>query len=141
MLTYRTPKSFDQRFGRTVNEESGIYNVESWLIHHGKKLAGRFLLEAYILVNHLLSTINIERNGGRAVDLIKEINAEIHLIAIDSDLFFTPDEDQKTFAMVKPFKDSIYYHELKSIHGHDAFLIENESMSEILTPLFHISKA
>jgi len=141
MLTYRTPKSFDQRFGRTVNEESGIYNVESWLIHHGKKLAGRFHLEAYILVNHLLSTINIERNGGRAVDLIKEIDAEIHLIAIDSDLFFTPDEDQKTFAMVKPFKDSIYYHELKSIHGHDAFLIENESMSEILTPLFHISKA
>ena len=48
MLTYRTPKSFDYRFGRTLNEESGIYNIESWLLHHGKKLASRFSLEATI---------------------------------------------------------------------------------------------
>lgn len=55
MLTYRTPQSFSQRFDRTINEEMGIYNIESWLLHHGKKLAERFHLEAYILVNHLLA--------------------------------------------------------------------------------------
>ena len=136
MLTYRTPQSFDYRFGRTKNEELGIYNIESWLIHHGKKLAERFHLEAYVLVNHLLASVNIERNGEKAVDLIKKIDAEIHLIAVDSDLFFTPFEDQKTFEMVKLEKASIYYHELKSIHGHDAFLIENDSMEQILSPLF-----
>ena len=38
MLTYRTPQSFDFRFGRTKNEEQGIYNIESWLLHHGNKL-------------------------------------------------------------------------------------------------------
>lgn len=136
MLTYRTPQSFDHRFGRTKNEELGIYNIESWLIHHGKKLAERFQLEAYVLVNRLLASINIERNGEKSVDLIKKINAEIHLIAVDSDLFFTPVEDQKTYALIKPEKISIYYHELKSIHGHDAFLIENNAMEEILAPLF-----
>ncbi|MDA8947967.1 alpha/beta fold hydrolase [Flavobacteriaceae bacterium] len=136
MLTYRSPQSFDYRFGRTKNEELGIYNIESWLIHHGKKLAERFHLEAYVLVNHLLASVNIERNGKKAVDLIKKIDAEIHLIAVDSDLFFTPFEDQKTFEMVKPEKASIFYHELKSIHGHDAFLIENDSMEQILSPLF-----
>lgn len=136
MLTYRTPQSFEQRFGRTINEESGIYNVESWLIHHGKKLAERFQLDAYILVNHLLSSINIERHGRKAIELIQQIEGEIHLIAVDSDLFFTPIEDQKTYEMIKPVKPSIYYHELKSIHGHDAFLIENESVSSILKPLF-----
>ena len=59
MLTYRTPQSFDFRFGRTKNEEQGIYNIESWLLHHGNKLAQRFSLEAYVMMNHLLSTVNI----------------------------------------------------------------------------------
>ena len=136
MLTYRTPQSFDYRFGRTKNEEQGIYNIESWLIHHGKKLADRFQLEAYVLVNHLLASINIERNGEKAIDLIRKIDAEIHLIAVDSDLFFAPFEDQKTYAMMKPEKETIFYHELNSIHGHDAFLIEDHLMEQILNPLF-----
>jgi homoserine O-acetyltransferase len=137
MLTYRTPQSFDYRFGRTKNEEQGLYNIESWLLHHGKKLADRFLLEAYVMMNHLLSSINIERGGKSALDIIEKIPAEIHLIAIDSDLFFTPTEDKKTFQKLKSRKQNIYYHELTSIHGHDAFLIENVAVSEILIPLFN----
>jgi homoserine O-acetyltransferase len=137
MLTYRTPQSFSERFDRTLNEELGIYNIQSWLLHHGKKLADRFEFEAYVLVNHLLASINIERKGEKALALIKKIEGEIHLIAVDSDLFFTPVEDQKTYAMIKPEKASIFYHELQSIHGHDAFLIENEAMIEILNPIFN----
>ncbi|MEK9612981.1 MAG: homoserine acetyltransferase, partial [Flavobacteriaceae bacterium] len=131
MLTYRTPQSFSHRFSRTQNEELGIFNVESWLLHHGKKLANRFDFKAYIMMNHLLSSIDIERNGMNAQEAIAKIQAEIHLIAIDSDLFFTPQEDQKTYKMMKPIKKNIHYHELKSIHGHDAFLIENAAVSNI----------
>ncbi len=136
MLTYRTPKSFDLRFGRTKNEEQGMYNIESWLLHHGQKLAKRFSIEAYKLVNHLLSTINIEREGKNAFEIIQNITAEIHLIAIDSDLFFTPVEDQKTCTMMQGYKSNIYYHEISSVHGHDAFLIENDEVARIFSPIF-----
>ena len=140
MLTYRTPQSFDFRFGRTKNEELGIYNIESWLLYHGDKLAKRFHLDAYVMMNHLLASINIEREGRTAQEIIKSITAEIHLIAIDSDLFFTPVEDQKTVAFSKKFKQDIFYHELSSLHGHDAFLIEHEDVSQILSPLFKPKK-
>ena len=53
MLTYRTPQSFENRFGRTLNKEQGIFNIESWLIYHGEKLQKRFQLKAYIMMNHL----------------------------------------------------------------------------------------
>jgi len=115
MLTYRTPQSFDSRFGRTKNQELEVYNIESWLMYHG---------------------VNIEREGESVEDIIKKINAEIHLIAIDSDLFFTPGEDRKTFEIGKKIKKNIFYHELTSIHGHDAFLIENEKMAQILAKIF-----
>ena len=32
---------------------------------------------------------------------------------------------------------NIFYNEIKSIHGHDAFLIENIKMSNILKPIFN----
>jgi len=136
MLTYRTPQSFDFRFGRTTNQEMGMYNIESWLLYHGDKLAKRFKFESYLMMNHLLSTINIERSGYSVEEIIKNITAEIHLIAIDSDLFFTPTEDKKTMERCKPLKKELYYHELSSLHGHDAFLIENEAMAQILSKLF-----
>ena len=136
MLTYRTPKSFDSRFGRTKNQELEVYNIESWLMYHGDKLAKRFKLKAYQMMNHLLASVNIEREGKSVEDIIKKINAEIHLIAIDSDLFFTPGEDRKTFEIGKKIKKNIFYHELTSIHGHDAFLIENEKMAKILAKIF-----
>jgi len=101
MLTYRTPQSFDSRFGRTKNQELEVYNIESWLMYHGDKLAKRFNLKAYQMMNHLLASVNIEREGKSVEDIIKKINAEIHLVAIDSDLFFTPGEDRKTFEIGK----------------------------------------
>ena len=136
MLTYRTPQSFDSRFGRTKNQELDVYNIESWLMYHVDKLAKRFKLKAYQMMNHLLASVNIEREGKSVEDIIKKINAEIHLVAIDSDLFFTPGEDRKTFEIGKKIKKNIFYHELTSIHGHDAFLIENEKMAQILAKIF-----
>ena len=136
MLTYRTPQSFDSRFRRTKNQELEVYNIESWLMYHGDKLAKRFKLKAYQMMNHLLASVNIEREGKSVEDIIKKINAEIHLVAIDSDLFFTPGEDRKTFEIGKKIKKNIFYHELTSIHGHDAFLIENEKMAQILAKIF-----
>ena len=136
MLTYRTPASFSARFGRTKNLEKNIYNVESWLIHHGDKLFKRFLLKAYKTMNHLLASVDITRNGESIEKVIKSIESDIHLIAIDSDIFFTPEEDQKTFKIGRNLKKKIYYHELNSIHGHDAFLIENKAISKILRKIF-----
>ena len=121
MLTYRTPASFTERFNRTKNFEKNIYNVESWLIHHGDKLFKRFLLQAYKTMNHLLASVDVSRNGKSFENVIQSIESDIHLVAINSDIFFTSEEDKKTFKIGKNFKKKIYYYEINSIHGHDDF--------------------
>ena len=97
----------------------------------------RFLLDAYKTVNHLLASIDITRNGDSLEKIVETISSNNHLIAIDSDLFFTAEEDQKTLKRLKKFKKNIFYHEIKSIHGHDAFLIENETVSKILSSILN----
>ena len=62
MLCYRTPESFKERFQRSKNNDLEIFNVESWLLHHGNKLQERFQLSAYKLMNQLLKTIDVTKN-------------------------------------------------------------------------------
>lgn len=134
MLCYRTPTSFKHRFHRTIHSELEVFNVESWLLHHGKKLQARFQKQAYLMMNHLLKHIDVSANS-TPKHVLRRIKAEVHMIAVDTDLFFTAEENRDSYDLLKK-EISINYHEMRSIHGHDAFLIEYEQLKEIVTPIF-----
>ncbi|EJL66142.1 alpha/beta fold hydrolase [Flavobacterium sp. CF136] len=136
MLCYRSPESFKEKFQRTVNEDLSIFNIESWLLHHGEKLQKRYQLASYKLMNQLLKTIDITRNRESFETLMSKTNANIHIIGINSDLFFTPKENQETFQELKKFKENVFYSEINSIHGHDAFLIEYKQLDHLLADIF-----
>ena len=136
MLCYRTPESFKEKFQRTTNEDLAIFNVESWLNHHGTKLQKRFQLSAYKMMNQLLKTIDITRNKGSFEEIATKIEAEIHIVAINSDLFFTANENLETYELLKKLNKRVSYNEIDSIHGHDAFLIEYEQLDNLLKDIF-----
>lgn len=81
-------------------------------------------------MNHLLMTINVEESK------LPEITADIHLISVDSDLFFPAFEIKNSFEILKQKKSNVFYHEIKSIHGHDAFLMEYEQLDEMMRLIF-----
>ena len=137
MLLYRTPESFNNRFNRSINKDLNIFNIESWLLHHGEKLQKRFQLSAYKLMNQLLKTINAIDKNLSNINVLSNIKANIHIISVDSDLFFTSEENQKAFIELFKVKKNVGYSEIKSIHGHDAFLIEYQQLSKIIAPIFN----
>ncbi|MBT8237593.1 MAG: bifunctional aspartate kinase/homoserine dehydrogenase I, partial [Croceitalea sp.] len=136
MLTYRTPESFKERFKRSTNEELKVFNVESWLTHHGKKLQERFQLSAYKLMNQLLKTIDITRDGEDAFVQLQKSETRIHIIGVDSDLFFTAEENKETFKHLAQANSNVTYGEVQSLHGHDAFLMEFQQLEVLLKAIF-----
>jgi len=136
MLCYRTPESFASKFQRTTNEELAIFNVESWLLHHGEKLQKRFQISSYKMMNQLLKTIDITRNRDSFEEITSKIEADIHIIGINSDLFFTANENIATYEELKKYKNNVTYQEIVSIHGHDAFLIEYKQLHNLLQDIF-----
>ena len=136
MLCYRTPESFKAKFDRTINEELAVFNIESWLNHHGDKLQKRFQLSAYKLMNQLLKTIDITRNRESFITVASKIEADIHIIGINSDLFFTVNENKETYETLKKHKANVTFQEIDSIHGHDAFLIEYKQLDSLLKGVF-----
>ena len=135
MTFYRTPESLNQRFSRSKNIEKGMYNVESWLDHHGIKLNQRFSLNSYKFLNKLLRSADITRDDSSLESKILPSKSEIHIISVDSDIFFLPDEDRMTTLRLKKQKVKIKNHIIESIHGHDAFLIETKQISDIFTKI------
>lgn len=141
MLFYRTADSFKEKFNRTKNKEQGNFNTESWLLYHGKQLENRFTLQAYKMLNHLLSTVDVTRNRAPFAELANQIKATVHQIGVDSDFFFVPQEIKETQKQLNKAGIENTYKEIKSIHGHDAFLIEYEQLSEFLSDVFKFPKA
>ncbi|MFD2908204.1 alpha/beta fold hydrolase [Flavobacterium ardleyense] len=136
MLLYRTPESFQKKFNSKLQNENGMFQVESWLLHHGEKLQNRFQLSGYKLMNHLLKTTNCFKPLNQS-DVLRSLTSNIHLVSVDSDYFFTANEIKTAFLEIKTEKNNVFYHEIKSIHGHDAFLMEYEQLNTILTPIFN----
>ena len=135
MLCYRSPLSFQKKFDRS--KDSHIFNVESWLLHHGKKLQERFQLKSYKLMNHLLSKIDITRGGKlKFENIISKVKGNIYIVSVDSDLFFTDFQNRETFYKACVIKDNMFFKTIKSDHGHDAFLIEFDQLRELLSEIF-----
>ncbi|WP_242092790.1 bifunctional aspartate kinase/homoserine dehydrogenase I [Aestuariivivens sediminicola] len=136
MLCYRTPESFKARFQRSKNEDLEIFNVESWLLHHGKKLQERFQLSAYKLMNQLLKTIDVTKDRNPDFNVLERIEANIHIVGVDSDLFFTAEENRQTHKQLAVTHANVTYNEIHSLHGHDAFLMEYEQLEKIIEGIF-----
>ncbi len=136
MLFYRTPASFEQKFKGSRNEAMDMYNVESWLLHHGEKLEERFSVHAYKTMTHLLSSFNIFKGRASEEEVFDRIKATVHMVGVDSDLFFVPVQNKKTLNILVEKGKKVSYKEIKSVHGHDAFLIEFEQLVNILRDVF-----
>lgn len=126
MLCYRTPQSLNERFQNKFNQEKQQLESENWLNYHGKSLAERFSLKSYQLMNHLLMNINADDKD------LSKIQARMHMISVDTDLFFPASEIRMCFEKLKREKEDVFYHEIKSIHGHDAFLMEYQQLNYII---------
>ncbi|MDR1653458.1 MAG: alpha/beta fold hydrolase [Prevotellaceae bacterium] len=137
MLLYRTPQSLRSRFGGLLQPENQEqFQIESWLLHHGNKLDNRFSLPAYKLMNYLLRSIDITKGRSPFPNVAAEIMSDIHFVAINTDLFFPATDTQAGYEQLKALKSNVFYHEIQSIHGHDAFLIEYDQLNRMLKPVF-----
>ncbi len=136
MMFYRTPESFQLRFNRSWNDELDMPNIESWLLHHGKKLEGRFGLDAYLLMNHYLSSHDISRGHGSFAEATAQLKARVVMVSIDSDLFFQPASNRETAQVLQQHGLNAVYREITSIHGHDGFLIEYDQLNKLLEDVF-----
>ncbi|MEI6295199.1 MAG: homoserine O-acetyltransferase [Actinomycetes bacterium] len=129
-LTYRTESEMDVRFGRELQgDETGRYAVESYLDHQAVKLARRFDANTYIALTEAMNSHDVGRGRGGVAAALGAITIPVSVISIDTDRLF-PHRLQEEIVELTPSARPL--ETISSPFGHDGFLIEVESMGDLL---------
>ena len=129
-LTYRSEVEMDMRFGRDMQgDDTGRYAVESYLDHQANKLAKRFDANTYIILTEAMNSHDVGRDRGGVEKALAGITVPVIVVAIDTDRLFPP-RLQKEIAELTPTAEEPDV--LSSPFGHDGFLVEVESVGEII---------
>jgi homoserine O-acetyltransferase len=133
-VSYRTEAEFDERFGDghqgdELPLDGGRYAVESYLEHHGEKLASRFDANTYIVLSRAMNHHDVGRGRGGIAAALARITAEVTIAGISSDRLY-PLRLQHELATRIPRNSGVEV--IQSISGHDGFLTETEAVSKVI---------
>ncbi|HEY0930351.1 MAG TPA: homoserine dehydrogenase [Gemmatimonas sp.] len=127
MLSYRTPESLERRFGRTRSATDG-FQVNEWLDAHGERLVARFDATSYGALIDATDVHDVGRGRGGIAAALEPVADRLTGVGIPGDLLY-PAECVREWAGAA----NATYIDLPSVHGHDAFLLEADRVSHILT--------
>jgi homoserine O-acetyltransferase len=129
MLSFRTEAEFEQRFGRRAAED-GTFEMRRYLDRHGAKLVARFDPATYATLLDAMDAHDLGRGrGGLALALgaLREAAGRVIAVGVAGDLLYSADVVRGWAALA-----GADYHEIHSVHGHDAFLLEAEQVGAML---------
>ncbi len=132
MMTYRTGGEFEQRFARNRNPD-GTYSIGGYLDRHGEKLRSRFDLHSYLALVDTMDSHDVGRGRGGTEAALRDIADRLVGVGIPGDVLY-PDDD--VLRWVEPIGAT--YRHIRSIHGHDAFLLEPQQVGAILTEALEV---
>ena len=123
MCSYRTPASFEDRFGRAA-QPNGDFHISDWLHHHGGALVDRFDANSYVTLTRAMDRHDVGRGRGGVERALESISFPVLVVSVDSDGLYPPTEQQELARLIPGAE----LHTLHSPHGHDGFLIEVEDL-------------
>ncbi|MCL2850292.1 MAG: homoserine O-acetyltransferase, partial [Micrococcales bacterium] len=132
---YRSADELDTRFGRIPQGgeeplEGGRFAVQSYLDHHGDKLARRFDANSYVLLTRTMITHDLGRDRGGVTQALAQVTARALVIAVDSDRLFTREQAERVAAGIRRCGS---VRVIRSPFGHDGFLIEHDQVGALVS--------
>lgn len=127
MLSYRSFPSFEERFGRRA-QSADQFAIESYLHHQGRALVDRFDPASYVALTRAMDTHDVSRGRGDFDEVLRGVRPQTLVVAIDSDILYWPAEQREVARLVPGARLAV----MDSPHGHDAFLIDVDRLSDLV---------
>lgn len=126
MLTYRTGREFDRRFGRRRRDD-GRFEMQSYLEHQGRRFVERFDERAYRTLLDAMDDHDVGRDRGGVARALGRYRGELVGVGIPGDRLYPA-------RTVRAWTDAVgaRYVAIESRRGHDGFLVETDQVGGIL---------
>ena len=140
-ITYLSEESMRRKFGRKLQSATDYsfdfdkdFSVESYLEHQGMRFVDRFDANAYLYITRAIDYFDVadKSNGDLAKGLLP-IQCKTLVVSFSSDWLFPPEQSREMVrGMLKNGLD-VTYCNIKSSYGHDAFLLEDDTLGRLIS--------
>jgi homoserine O-acetyltransferase len=137
-ITYMSDRSMAEKFGRRRTDgQAGFkfgtdFEVEGYLRYRGDNFVKRFDANSYLYITKALDTYDATR-GKRLGDTFRGADARVMVVAFESDWLYPAYQSQEIVKACKLSGLDVTYCEVPSSWGHDAFLLEAEEETKLVS--------
>ncbi len=131
-ITYLSEESMHEKFGRALKGIDGYrygfsedFEVESYLHYKGNKFVERFDANSYLYITKAMDYFDLPD--------IAPITAKLFIISFSSDWLFPPVQQRALVRSLRREGKDVTYCEVRSWRGHDAFLLDVEPLTDLIS--------
>lgn len=145
MVTYRSAREWEQRFGRErVAEERQTgdafaldFEVEAYLEAHARKFTGQFDANCYLYLSRASDLFDVAEHGGSVTGGLARIRADrVLVVGVETDMLFPVAQQRELASGLDAVGREVHLLELPSIQGHDSFLVDMDRFRPVLASFF-----
>jgi homoserine O-acetyltransferase/O-succinyltransferase len=136
LLSYRHYNTYAASQEEDDPEKRDHFKSESYQNYQGEKLARRFNAFSYYFLSKGMDSHNVGRGRSGIKNALGQIKAKTLVIGIESDLLFPVNEQHFIAENVPGAK----FKSVKSLYGHDGFLLESDQIQNVITAFLEKSK-
>ncbi|MEM7119802.1 MAG: homoserine O-acetyltransferase [Pseudomonadota bacterium] len=139
-ITYLSEPALWSKFGRSLQDRASKsygfdadFQVESYLRYQGASFVDRFDANAYLYITRAMDYFDLEVEFDR--DLARayhETDVRFLLVSFTSDWLFPTSESKEVVRALNRAAANVSFVEIESERGHDAFLLDEPELFEIV---------
>jgi homoserine O-acetyltransferase/O-succinyltransferase len=154
-ITYLSDDVMNAKFGRQLKQTLGLdstknatdaynyttqeveFQIESYLRHQGDKFAEYFDANTYLLITRALDYFDPARKfSGDLTKALAIAKAKFLLVSFTTDWRFSPSRSRELVKALLDNNRDVSYAEIDAPHGHDAFLLDDQRYTSIVSSYF-----
>ncbi|MEZ4645880.1 MAG: alpha/beta fold hydrolase [Chloroflexota bacterium] len=138
-ITYLSDDSMQEKFGRRLHERERYgyefhaeFEVESYLKYNGNKFTRRFDANSYLYVTKAMDYFDLGRDGSLSQAFRGATAVKFLVVSFTSDWLYPSYHSKEIVKALTAVGADVTYLDILSRWGHDAFLLEVDTMTGLL---------
>ena len=139
-ITYLSELLLDAKFGRRLQSANRLsYNfasefaIESYLDHKGSAFTKRFDANSYLYITKAMDYFDITRSYGPLKEAFARAAARFLFVSYSTDWLFPTAQTREMVRALLSNGRPVSFIDIESPYGHDAFLVEEEKLTRIIS--------
>lgn len=127
LFTYRNAAEWNRRFNSFDQDGMRDDEINNYMDYNADVFCRSFDANSYIVLTTAMDFYNVTNGYDSMQAAFSRIKAKTTVISVESDILFTPQQQQELYQALQTGKVDTHYIDHQSQYGHDSFLVEIEA--------------